>query len=192
MKYCIAIFFIATLFSCNSKSENVSTSASNTIVEDTSANYFPVTNFLKGDIKGIKSFGTTPLFATTINGKTDSIWLKIDSIENYFQDFLEPRIDSANLKKYFKEESFLDKTLATFTFSYSRRANTTYNFPFINWDVMIDEESKKIKRIYLVKKVDDTTIKQLTWQAEKWCKIVTITKNKVVKEEKYTWDFNED
>ena len=115
----------------------------------------------------------------------------MDSLTVVFKDFLEPKIDSANLKKYFSEKSFLDQTLASFTFTYEKRRGVNFDFAFINWDVMVDQETNKIKRIYLVKKVDANTTKQLTWQAGKWCKIVTITNNKVVKEEKITWKFDE-
>lgn len=188
MKFCFAVLLTAILFSCNNNNEKVAPTSSNKIVEDTSANYFPVTNFLKGDVLEIKNHAT-PMRIIITNGKIDTTWVQADSMATAFQEFLEPRIDSANLKKYFREESFLDKTLGTFTFSYSHRANIAYDFPFINWDVMIDEESQKIKRIYLVKKIDATTTKQLTWQAEKWCKMVTISKNKVVKEEKIIWNF---
>jgi hypothetical protein len=184
-------FLLVVLFSCNNKNETTASTSSNKIVEDTTANYFPVTNFIKGDIRGIKEKGANPLHRTTVYGKNDSTWLRIDSVDFAFQEFLEPRIDSANLKKYFSEKSFLDQTLGTFTFSYDRRPGSTFNFPFLNWDVLIDEETKKIKRIYLVKKIDANTIKQLTWQAENWCKIVTITNDKVVREDKIIWDFDE-
>lgn len=179
------------LFACNNKTEEAIPVNNNTAVEDTTANYFPVTNFIRGDIGSIKINAPTPVHYTIINGKTDSAWVKMDSLEFIFKDFLEPRIDSANLKKYFTEKSFLDETLSVFTFTYDRRANTKIDFPFTNWDVLIDKESQKIKRIYLVKKIDPTTIKQLTWLAEKSCKIVTITNGKVVKEEKFIWDFTE-
>ena len=193
----ISIFFLASLFiaSCNNKAESAQnagpTITSVTASEDTTANYFPVTNFLLGDINSIKTEAPTPIKKTTINGKTDSSFVKMDSLNSAFQDFLEPRIDSANLKKYFLEKSFKDETLGTYTFTYDYRANVVYEFPFINWDVMIDQETNKVKRIYLVKKVDVNTTKQLTWQAGKWCKIVTIANNKVVKEEKISWKFDE-
>ena len=194
----LPILFFASLIiaSCNNKTESTQntgpTITSVTTSEDTSANYFPVTNFLLGDINNIKNEAPTPIKKITVNGKTDSSFVKMDSLNNVFQDFLEPRIDSANLKKYFLEKSFLDQTLASFTFTYEKRRDVNFDFAFLNWDVMVDQETNKVKRIYLVKKVDATTTKQLTWQAGKWCKIVTITNNKVVKEEKITWKFDEE
>jgi hypothetical protein len=194
MKFYLALILLVTLFACNNKSETVQTTptTSTAINEDTTANYFPVTNFLMGDINSIKTNAGTPQYKITINSKTDSSYVNMDSLFIVFQDFLVPRIDSANLKKYFREKSFLDQTLGTFTFTYDRRANTNFDFPFTNWDVMINQETQKVKRIYLVKKVDATTKKLLTWQAEKWCKIVTITNDKVVKEEMYIWNYNEE
>jgi hypothetical protein len=194
MKFHLALILLVILFACNNKTEKVQTTptTSTAIIEDTTANYFPVTNFLLGDINSIKTNAGTPQYKITTNGKTDSSYINMDSIFIVFQDFLAPRIDSANLKKYFREKSFLDQTLGTFTFTYDRRANTSFDFPFTNWDVMINEETQKVKRIYLVKKVDAATKKLLTWQAEKWCKIVTITNDKVVKEEKYIWNYDEE
>ena len=190
--YIPVFFFVLIIAACNSnKKEQTTPIVSNVSTEDTAANYFPVTNFLLGDINNIKTEAPTPIKKTTINGKTDSSFVKMDSLNIAFQEFLEPRIDSANLKKYFSEKSFKDETLATFTFTYDHRANIVYDFPFINWDVMIDQETNKVKRIYLVKKIDLNTTKQLTWRTGKWCKIVTISNYKVVKEEKITWDFDE-
>lgn len=184
----LLLLFIA----CNNKTDNpTAINKSTAVIEDTTANYFAVTNFIKGDINSIKTNAPTPLHYTTISGKTDSVFVNMDSLLIVFKDFIEPRIDTANLKKYFSEKSFLDETLGAFTFSYDRRANSTFDFAFKNWDVLIDKETEKIKRIYLVKKIDATTTKQLTWIAEKYCKIVTITKDKVVKEEKIIWDFKE-
>ena len=179
---------------CNNKKANpgITPAPNNSYsAEDTSGNYFPVTNFLLGDINNIKTDAPTPIKKTIVNGKVDSIFLKIDSLNNAFKDFLNPIIDSANLKKYFSEKSFLDQTLASFTFTYERRKNIDSDFPFISWDVLVDQETNKVKRIYLVKKIDATTIKQLTWQAGKWCKVVTIANNKVIMEEKTVWDFEE-
>ena len=196
MKFISILFLVLTLItSCNNETEITEAEglaiSNNTTSEDTAANYFPVTNFLLGDINSIKNEAPTPIKKITANGKTDSSFVNMDSLTVVFKDFLEPKIDSANLKKYFSEKSFLDQTLASFTFTYEKRRGVNFDFAFINWDVMVDQETNKIKRIYLVKKVDANTTKQLTWQAGKWCKIVTITNNKVVKEEKITWKFDE-
>jgi hypothetical protein len=62
------------------------------------------------------------------------------------------------------------------------------------WDVYIEPEANTIKRIYMVKQVSKTTLLQLTWINNQWCKIVSIVTDekgvsKIEKEEKIIWDF---
>jgi hypothetical protein len=63
-----------------------------------------------------------------------------------------------------------------------------------HWDVYIDPETNKVKRVYLVKKINKNTSLQLTWQSNEWFKTTTITSGtdgieKVEKEEKISWDY---
>ena len=63
-----------------------------------------------------------------------------------------------------------------------------------HWDVYIDPQSEKVKRVYLLKEPDNSHTLQLTWVSGQWCKMTTIVTDKngvstVEKEVKLVWDF---
>src|SRR5678815_3259839 len=77
--------------------------------------FFPVTQYLLGQLRELDSMPVTPLKITSINGRTDSIWSKKNEIRAFTQAFLKPVIDSISWSKYFTEKSFLDQTINAFT-----------------------------------------------------------------------------
>src|SRR3982750_500671 len=80
--------------------------------------FFPVTSFLKGQVVEINEKGITPVKYTTINDHTDSVFIKLETLENELKEFLHPEIDSANLADLFTETKFADQTINAFTFTY--------------------------------------------------------------------------
>lgn len=157
-------------------------------------NFFPVTSYLRGQLYEVRNKGINPLKYTIINNHTDSVWLKIDEFEEAVKEFLSPEIDSANLTNLFTEKNFLDQTIAAFTFTYDPTGRLPDSIKLKHWDVYIDPESNKVKRIYMVKEISKSTLLQLTWQNDTYCKIVSIYtdangNSTVEKEEKITWDF---
>ncbi len=179
--------FILVLLSCNNASETKTEP-----VEE--QKFFPVTSFLKGEIYNIKKAGVNPLKYTTVNNHTDSAWLKIEEIENAVKEFLHPEIDSANLTSLFTEKSFLDQSINAVTFTYEPSAPLPDTMKLVRWDVYIDPKANNVKRIYMVKEISKSTLLQLTWVTNKWCKIISIVTDesgvsKIDKEEKIVWDF---
>ena len=178
---------ILILLSCNN-SNNTKTES----VEK--QKFFPVTSFIKGEIYTIKKAGVNPLKYTTVNNHADSVWLKIEEIDDAVKEFLHPEIDTANLVTLFTEKRFLDQTINAITFTYEASVPLPDSMKLTHWDVYIDPEANTVKRIYLVKQISNSTLMQLTWIANKWCKITTIVTDekgvsKVEKEEKIIWDF---
>ena len=118
----------------------------------------------------------------------------MEELETVFAAFLSPVIDTANLKNTFDQKIFKDETLNAFTYTIDPKNIQTNTFAFTHWDVYVDAESNKVTRVYLLKKESADKILQLTWQAGKWCKILTLTntngKNIVEKEEKISWSFD--
>ncbi len=156
--------------------------------------FFPVTSYIRGQVYEIRTTGVNPLRYTTINNHTDSAWLKIEELEEAVKEFLSPVIDSTNLTNLFTEKNFLDQTIAAYTFTYEPTGKLPDTMQLKRWDVHIDAETDKVKRIYMVKEISPSKILQLTWQGGKYCKIVSIiTDNKgnssIEREEKITWDF---
>lgn len=156
--------------------------------------FFPVTNYIKGQLYEIKNKNINPLKYTTVNNHTDSAWLKIEGLETAVKEFLYPEIDSVNLISLFTETKFADQTLDAYTFTYDATVLLPDTMTLKHWDVYIDPATNNVKRIYLVKTIEKNKTLQLTWQSNEWCKITTIITDKngvssVVKEEKITWDF---
>lgn len=159
---------------------------------------FPVTDFLKGQLRELDTMPVTPLKTVTINGKTDSIWQKRDSIRVFAAPFLTPVIDSISMSPYFSEKSFLDQTINAITFSYDAKIKLPESLKLRHWDVYIDPQRGTVQRIYMVKESEEgnaSITRQFTWKANQWCSIRTIKQEagKVpeIKEEKLTWDFND-
>jgi hypothetical protein len=194
MKIVISLL-ISGLFlcSCNDSGKQTAVQPSN---KDTAEKqrFFPVTAYLKGELFNLKKSGINPLKYTTINDRTDSVWLKIEELDSALQEFLKPEIDSANLITLFTEKSFLDQSIDAVTFTYDPTSLLPDSMKLKHWDVYIDPKTNKVKRVYMVKDVDKTKILQLTWISNQWCKIVSIVTNdkgesKVEKEEKFILDF---
>lgn len=156
--------------------------------------FFPVSSYLKGELYTIKNKGINPLKYTTINNHTDSVWLKIEDLDAAVQEFLQPEIDSVNLITLFTEKSFLDQTLNAITLTYDPAVPLPDTFKLKHWDVYIDPDLNTVKRIYMVKEMSKTSLLQLTWVNNRWCKITYIVTDEkgvstIEKEEKLVWDF---
>jgi hypothetical protein len=180
------------LYSCNDKGKNTGPVSAKDTAEK--QKFFPVTDCLKGEIYNLKKSGVNPLKYTTVNGHTDSVWLKIEQLDSSLAEFLHPEIDSVNLTALFTEKSFLDQSLDAVTFTYDASAALPDSLKLKHWDVYIDPKTNKVKRIYMVKEPNKTTTLQLTWVNDKYCKTTTISTDekgvmKVEKEEKLIWDF---
>ena len=156
--------------------------------------FFPVTAYLKGQMYSIRENKLNPIKYITEKGKTDSSWIKQEDLEKEMSPFLEPVIDSTNLSNYFTETKFLDQSVNAFTFTYDPAKNLPDSFELRHWDVYINPENGKVTRIYLQKNLPGRRKMQLTWQSDKWCKIVAIQqkgddKFDVEREVKIQWDF---
>jgi len=196
MQKLFPLILIATVFlliSCHS--ENNSSTLKNNLSD--TVNIFPVTSFLKAQLKLIDTLPVTPLKIITENGKSDSTWLKRDEIRSYATPFLTPEIDSTNMASLFSEKSFLDQTVNAYTFSYDAKTKLPDSIHLTHWDVYMNPQTQNIDRIYMVKEKntsDTNSITQLTWLVNKWFSIRTITQLRnqqpKIKEEKLIWDFD--
>ena len=193
MKIFISIFVCSFfLYSCADHGKPAEQLAAKDTLEK--QKFFPVTDYLEGEVYNIKKSGVNPLMYTTVNGHTDSVWIKIEELDSVVAEFLNPRIDSTNLVTLFAGKSFLDQSLNAVTFTYDAAVVLPDIMKLKHWDVYIDPKTSKVKRIFMVKEIDKTRMLQLTWMNGQWCKITTIGTDansvmKVEKEEKLIWDF---
>lgn len=160
--------------------------------------FFPVTDFLLGQLNDIDSLQVTPLKITISGDKKDSVWLKKKDIRPFVAPFLSPVIDSASMQNFFTEKSFMDQTINAITLTYDPKIKLPDSMKLNHWDIYIDPITNKVQRIYMVKEEEingETVTTQLTWMANKWCSIRTIKQEaKIapeVKEEILKWDLDD-
>ncbi|MEO6539426.1 MAG: hypothetical protein ABIN74_00490, partial [Ferruginibacter sp.] len=106
-----------------------------------------------------------------------------------------PVIDTANLITLFTEKGFLDQSINAFTFTYDpTMPPLPDSMQLQRWDVYINPDENRVKRIYMVKQISNNKTLQLTWVSNHWCKLTSIITDaagvsKIEKEEKIVWDF---
>jgi len=199
MKFFVQLLITALIFySCNNAPD--STEKNNSIVTDPvkpkteSADFFPVTDYFKGQLSEIRAKGINPLKITNINNRIDSSWIRMEQLDSEFELFLIPVIDSTNLNHLFTESKFLDQTINAFTFTYDPSGPLPDSFSLKHWDVYIDPQTNEVKRVYLLKKTAGNKTIQLTWLDGKSCRIVSLVTDKdgktiTEKEVTIKWDF---
>ena len=194
MKICLSFLsFLIVFAACNNAAMEqpaVKVAEADTLKQK----FFPVTSFIKGEIYEIRNGGVNPLKYTTVNNNTDSVWLKMEEIELALSEFLIPEIDTVNLTTLFTEKSFLDQSINAVTLTYEPKTSLPDSMKLRRWDIYIDPETQKVKRLYMVKEISSELTLQLTCVSKKWCKITSIATDKngvssVAKEEKLNWDF---
>lgn len=178
------------LLSCGAKKEKEATN--NQLVSSAAAtrdvgSFFPVTDYLSGQIMLIKKGSINPIFYTKTGERTDSCWIRMEEIDSVLQDFMQPRIDSLQLAPYFKESKFEDASLQLITLSYDAGSNLPKEVPWSHWDIYIDPETGEVKRIYMVKYLPENRMQQLHFNAGECWKITNMITGKstqVVNEKK--------
>ncbi|MEP6952124.1 MAG: hypothetical protein ABI863_22730 [Ginsengibacter sp.] len=160
--------------------------------------FFPVTEFLAGQLNGTDTLPITPVKITINENRRDSVWLKKEDIRKFASPFLHPVIDSIFMRNYFTGKSFMDQTINAVTFSFDAKTKLPDSIKLNHWDVYIDPQKSTVERIYLVKediRNGESVTTQLTWKVDKWCSIRTIlqqpNKDPQVKEEIMKWNFDE-
>ena len=195
MKFLSPLIILAIIvLSCNQGNNKTNTVAETTTADTEQVSFFPVTDYLKGQLAEIRAKGINPKKISIVNKKEDSSWVKIEDLDTELEMFLTPVIDSTNLASLFTEKKFLDQTINAFTFTYDPVKPLPDSFLLQRWDVYVDPVSNMVKRIYILKKTTDHKTLQLTWQSDMWCKMVTITddaKGNAIVEKEVTlkWDF---
>lgn len=189
-----AIFVGCNHASTSNEQDNKGSIAEKPMTSTVHRNFFPVTDFIKGQLTEIRNKGINPVKIVMHGSRPDSSWVKIEDMEKEAGSFLTPVIDSVNLVDFFAEKSFLDQTINAFTFTYDPVKPLPDSFSLQRWDVYIDPESSKVTRIYMVKKLPGKKIQQLTWRAGKSCKMITLTEKPdgsplVESDVMLNWDF---
>ena len=178
----LSLYFLTLLIllvSCNQeKKENEKSTAKLTEEE---AVFFPVTDFLKGQLIEIRERGIAPVFYQDKKGKMDSTWIKMDSLKGFVADFLSPSIDSFAMAKYYTSKKFFDQTLGRIKLTYEANKFLPKSNPWLSWNVYIDPEKGTVDKIYLVKSVSPNQKLLLNWNCKTQCSITGIEEDEKTK-----------
>lgn len=182
MKYVIiAVILTSVLVQCKQKDkDNNAIGSTNAMSTDTTAEkpgYFPLTGYIKGQLLEIKNSGINPLSYITVNGKKDSVWVKVEEMEKVFAEYIQPEIDSTTLAPYFTEKKFFDQTLNYITLTYDPVKALPDSFQLQHFDVYIEPEKNNVEKIYMVKKLADGKLRQLTWHTGKMARAITVSED---------------
>ena len=195
MKLLIGIF-IVSLVSCSNKKPQAPDIADLKKPEaPQEENYFPVTVYIKGQINDIRLKAINPLRLNIQGGRTDSAWLKIESLDTVFNDFLTPVIDTANFKNMFSESKFLDNSIGSYTWTYEPVTDLPDSVRLKRWTVYVDPFTNRVTRIFMVKDLENKKQLQLTWLADSTSKVLQLKDSSgnvvIEKETIIKWDFDE-
>lgn len=200
-KYPLLVLPVLFLLSCgqdkNSNAVNTGNST-DTAAEKKDVSFIPVTSILQNQLAMLDSLPVTILQVKTTNKKDDSAWLPAAQVKPLLLPFFSPAIDKKNMTALFKESRFDDQSTAAITFTYDPKTSLPDSLTLRHWDVYFDPEKNAIRRIYLLKTAKENNVpvtQQLTWQMDKWAKIVTIRNDAnaatpIVTETKWVWDLN--
>lgn len=173
------LLLVILLISCQEDKKEIERTQSKAIEEE--AVFFPVTDFLKGQLVEIRERGIAPIFYQDKNGKTDSIWIKMDSLEKYVVDFTSPVIDSISLSSYYSVKKFYDQTLGSITLTYEANSVLREKNPWLSWNIYIEPEKGTVEKIYLVKFIAPNKKLLLNWNGKTQCSITGVEEDETTK-----------
>ncbi len=201
MKKLLSLLLIVfIIFGCtDNKNNQPEPSADNSSPKDsTQSSFFPVTSFLKGQMRLLDSMQITFLQVTTAAKKVDSAWIPREKIRPLLQPFIADLIDKENLTSFFKESKFNDQSTNAITFTYDPKTALPDSISLRRWVVYVDPETGNVKRVYILKQLkanNQVYTQQLTWQTDKWAKLVTILNkpggnSEIQNDMKLIWDLS--
>ncbi|MBC7866094.1 MAG: hypothetical protein H7X88_01055, partial [Gloeobacteraceae cyanobacterium ES-bin-316] len=130
-KVLVWMMLAGVLFSCNRSKEN---DEKHLAPETVAPSFFPVTNYIYGQIEAIKDMGVNPIKIDSTVNKVDTTWLKIEDFAESFKEFVSPQIDSLNLVPFFEESKFADQTIDAYTFTYTPSKALPDSILLLKWD----------------------------------------------------------
>jgi hypothetical protein len=166
-------------YACHQPSRSAEKSVTVASETDTASNnklFFPVVDYIGGELKIIDSL-QLPITKTIITNHTEKVFpLTTAELHELAAAFMEPDINAPANKPFYQEESVADKSVPSVNFMYT---TTNASLPIRRLDVTIKPDpvlSDKVNSIYIEKTttVADTLItKRLFWKAKKNFQITT-------------------
>jgi hypothetical protein len=175
MKSIIFLFCVLAIFSCKNKQQEKPPPATVVTTKPDTVTFFPVTDFIRNQVIAVDSMPYAIQQLREINGRIDSAFVQKDFFKQMALNFIQPDFNSAELKKYYKENTFFDATINKVTFTYST-ANPEMEIRQVI--VYVDKENgDKVTSIYMEKQLsggDSLVQKKMIWKMNKSFSILSI------------------
>src|SRR2546423_15059551 len=88
---------------------------------ETKAGYFPVRDYLRGEIGSVDSLPVGIMKKVILNNKTDSAFIERAEFKRLANEFIGSDIEKNSLEKNFTENSFMDESTGYLSFTYQAR-----------------------------------------------------------------------
>jgi hypothetical protein len=178
MKYVVfALLIIVPVLGCTSHSSQKKTGETvpaDSLVKPES--FFPVADYIGGQIKMIDSMQLPLTKATTVNKKTKMEPISDQEFRLLARNFQEPDINDTAIKKFYKESSIADQSVPSVTLVYAA-SDTALSIQKINVFIKPDPvKNDKVTGIYMEKvftKNDTVFNQKLYWKTGKNFQVIT-------------------
>ncbi len=158
-------------------------------------NFFPITEFIGGQVKMIDSLKPPLSKSITRGKKTHMETISDNEFRTLILNFVKPDINDTTLKKFYTETNVADQSIPSVTLIYAT-TNPSLTIQKINVFIKPDPvKNDKVSAIYIEKvfTIGDTAINQkLYWKTDKNFQVITNKKLKntvfPVEQVKVIWD----
>jgi len=186
MKYPVVLFVlgVSMLGACGHHAQPATSSKDSLPGSDSSAatnQFFPVDDYLEAQILSVDSMPTQAYWEyVTHDNRTDSSLITTADFNKLALQFLPPEIRDGGLNKNFTENSFMDKTTQTITFTYTP---VNRDLPLQRVDVQTAPgvRDQEVKSIYLERNRtagDSVILQKLLWRAKHSFQIMNLIRIK--------------
>ena len=168
----VVLFFTLCIVSCKSKKDEKP--------EVKAADFFPIKEYISGQVAKLDTANYQFLKIETIDGRTDTTPIKNSEVRQYANDFLTlPDISSKEIKDDYEIAHLYDEELDAFAFTFT----TKENHPIRSEHVVVEpapnaEMKNDIKSIFIDfwdARENKNIRKNLFWEANKSFQVTTTT-----------------
>src|SRR5688572_14271588 len=194
MKSCLfSLFLLAFLSGCADEVESPRQESQIPDSTNKPKQFFPILDYLKGEVNSVKTVATAIKTYFTAGGKTESGYIDPEQFQAVMQEYLVPELSKDNFEKYYSESSFFDQTTQTSTFTYATK-NDELEVHRIDVLVQGSESYDKVSSVYMEKYMgndDSSVVKKMLLVDGKSVSISSETtvggKGPVLRQEKFVW-----